>query len=360
MKKLACVLGALALGGCEPTELFANSQFDAWCGDKPCGWDADGDVERVGTWHADDYAVELVSDTARIHQLNEIERGFTGCLSFSMLAQVSAEARVFVELDFLDDGVIDWSERLPESDYEALSFNLQPPEWFEGVRIIVRKDGPGLVRIARLRAIAEYASCAGDVIRLTNLPPGAPCEEDEACAGKSCTAGTCDGCEYDRDCDSHEVCGYTELWNGKLGLQCVEPGGRSIGQVCHGDGECGSGVCCENVCSTCCGDALGQCDEGEVCAPAGIDDSTLDDVRPHLCDPGSGRGARDALCVMDSDCASADCSAPDCAGECGVLVTGSYCDRFQYSCEDLGDPMCCWECTAETCRVFELVEGRCQ
>ena len=91
MKKLVLVLTALALTACEPTELFSNSQFDAWCGDKPCGWEVDGEVARVGTWHPNDYAVELVSDDARIHQLSPIERSFTGCLAFSMLAKVDPD-----------------------------------------------------------------------------------------------------------------------------------------------------------------------------------------------------------------------------------------------------------------------------
>jgi hypothetical protein len=65
MKKLVLVMSALALTACDPTEVFSNTQFDAWCGDKPCGWEVDGEVARVGTWHPNDYAVELVSDDAR-------------------------------------------------------------------------------------------------------------------------------------------------------------------------------------------------------------------------------------------------------------------------------------------------------
>jgi len=92
--RTAFVLALLALAtACEgPEELIRNPDIDVWCGDKPCGWEVDGRIERVGTWHSHDYAVSFASSDARLHQLNAEVDDSIGCMSFSMIAKVEADA----------------------------------------------------------------------------------------------------------------------------------------------------------------------------------------------------------------------------------------------------------------------------
>jgi hypothetical protein len=364
MKKLALLLSSVALLACDIPSLIDNAQFDSWCGDTPCGWDVDGKVARVGTWHSDDYAVELVSDDARIHQLREGSSVTgAGCIAFSMLAMISEDAHAYVELDFLDDGIVDWSERIPASDYEALSFSVNPPSWYESVRFILRKDGPGEVRIARLQATAEHEECfAREQVVLEDLPAGAPCEGSSECALGRCTAGRCGGCRVDSDCEGTDACGYADLGNGALGLMCIEQGTREIGNVCHGDAECTSGICCDDVCSTCCDDPEAECgDSDALCAPALVEAPADHAVLPHLCEPGGSRAESGAYCAHASDCMSGECELDECVDDCLQSVTGELCESFDSSCEDPEqDPLCCWFCGPETCLVTELPGGSCK
>src|SRR5262245_38289347 len=88
---LVCLLG------CEPTELIMNPMVDRWCGERPCSWEVEGKIKRVGTWHTHDFAVEFVSDHATLSQVNEaVDANDTDCFSFSMLADVDSRARVFL------------------------------------------------------------------------------------------------------------------------------------------------------------------------------------------------------------------------------------------------------------------------
>jgi hypothetical protein len=173
--------------------------FERWCDKHPCGWDQEGEVKRVGTWHPDDFAIALISDGAAISQRRaELDSARTPCLAFSLVAHVPAEARAYFELDFLDDGEIDFSKRIPTSDWQVRTFTIATPTWYEGVRFIVRKAGPGEVVVAELNVELGQRDCSATPLPLTNRPGGAGCESDEQCASGSCPepglsdGGTCD------------------------------------------------------------------------------------------------------------------------------------------------------------------------
>lgn len=256
--RIASLLGLsiLAVGCMTPQELIENPDVDVWCGDTPCGWDVAGQIERVGTWHSHDYAVSFVSEDARLHQGNPDADESIRCISFSMIAKVSPGTKAFVELDFLDDGgEPEWSEQIPAADFEHFSFYVTPPSWFEGVRFIVRKEGPGEMVLAKLRAlddVTDYDLCTADPVPLDERPTFARCDQNDECESGRCLDGFCAGCTTDDDCEDG-VCGYAEhpderyedYSRGEVVPACVEQGSRSIGSRCLGDAECENGTCSE-------------------------------------------------------------------------------------------------------------------
>jgi hypothetical protein len=214
---LCALLAACAAGGGEPA--IRDPMLQRWCDANPCHWDVSGEIKRVGSWHPNDYAIELVSDTASVSQLNAAvgagagrdagDQGIdTVCFSFTMIADIDAAARVFVELDFFDDGLVDFSQRMPASAWEQRTFNITAPTWYQGVRFIVRKDGPGHVVLAQLHAQSSRA-CTAPPTPLAKLPDQASCEHSEQCSSGRCARGVCVSC----GCDGG-LCGDLDLDGG--------------------------------------------------------------------------------------------------------------------------------------------------
>lgn len=313
-----CAL-VIAVTGCEPEELIANSRVDRWCGDHPCGWEVDGTIERVGTWHTNEYAVELISGDARLSQLNTIiSSDNTECLAFSLLARVEGGAKAYLELDFLDDGVIDFSERLPAGDFVPVSFVVTPPTWFEGLRFTIRKEGAGQVTVARLRA-TETSACPEAPLELFDRPSGASCENDDQCEVGRCASGECADCVQDDDCDGEQVCGTVVSSGvlsgfGHLDRSCIAPASNAIGDLCDDANQCASGLCCEGVCSECC-EGEAECDGEASCSigetpenPQPTFTDAAEPLMPHRCDPQSGQLEPGDYCLTDDDCASGVCT----------------------------------------------------
>lgn len=370
MRTLHAVLLGLVLlvAGCEGDDLIKNPEVDEWCGDTPCGWDVDGQVERVGTWHSHDYAVAFVSEDARLHQANLEADASIGCMSFSMIAKVSPGTKAFVELDFLDDGgEPEWSERIPAAEFERFTFYVTPPTWFEGVRFSVRKEGPGEMVLAKLRAVddvGDYERCTAAPVELDGRPSYAACEIDSQCLSGRCTGGECADCTSDRDCEEG-VCGYVErrydgadeqgwfslLWTPNAVPGCIEARSRVTGSLCLGDAECGSGVCCEGVCSECCGD--GSCEGGVECAPSVAPVARESYALPHQCAPGAGRSEPGAFCTDDSDCMSGACGERLCSGLCSAYFEqAGFPDCAKSACEGSS-------CGPSECEIETVEVGRC-
>ena len=122
---LVLLLAATSVG-CDPTELISNAPIDRWCGERPCNWEVKGEIKRVGTWHPRDYAVQFVSDDAQISQLNEFVATGDDCYDFTMLAKVERGTRLFLELDFLDDGVIDTASAFRRATGTGAVFRSRP------------------------------------------------------------------------------------------------------------------------------------------------------------------------------------------------------------------------------------------
>lgn len=178
MRLSISAIALFAMAGCGDGDLVTNPNVQRWCDERPCGWAVEGEIERVGTWHTHDFGVSLVSDDARLSQLNATASSHGGarCFEFTMVADVDAEALVYLELDFYDDGAVDFSQRLPPSEFELLRFLITAPLTYEKVRFILRKTGPGRAVLAELSAQTSY-DCSAPPVVLAR-PDGAPCDGD--------------------------------------------------------------------------------------------------------------------------------------------------------------------------------------
>jgi hypothetical protein len=304
------------LAACEPIHLIENPKVQRWCADRPCGWSVDsGRIERVGSWHSHDYAVAFLDDDTQLSQLNAtVTDSLADCFLFTMIAKVERDVRMFLELDFLDDGEVELSQRLPESDWERLSFLITPPPEYDGVRFIVRKDGPGRAMLGQLSAIVS-SNCTAVPLELRNRPAGYACEVDEQCRDGRCIVDLCAVCGSDDDCANGELCGIAPGVDSYLNT-CVEMASDEFGARCQRDAECQSGICCEGVCSQCC---FEDCAGGRRCGyPQDWYESYGPDAQPSpmaavavywpmQCGPGSGAILSGELCTTDADCSSGRC-----------------------------------------------------
>jgi hypothetical protein len=190
---------AAALAACGSDSLEPpNPMFERWCREHPCAWDVQGAVEKVGTWHPDDYAAELVSDGASLSQLRAgLNAARARCFAFSMMAQVDEPGSALLELDFLDDGEAEFSAPIPKSDWEVRTFKITTPSWYDGVRFTLRKAGPGRVILAEFNVELAQTGCSGPALALNDRPSGARCEKDSQCTSGRCpppeaNGGKCD------------------------------------------------------------------------------------------------------------------------------------------------------------------------
>lgn len=302
-------------------QITRDQGFDLWCGETLCSWKVErGTIARVGTWHEDDAGVEMIGDDVAFEQLTPVNSYDTTCIRFELISNVAETAEVRLNVDVFGDGTIDYSERIPTSNWKPVSFliPIQPP--YNGVRFEMAKRGNGKAVVAQLQAeVAKQAECAG----LTPIVPtpasiGALCETDAACGSHLCRyvddpgsafgeSRQCVGCDPARPtaiCAANQVCGFgvppTSVSH--VPVLCVARGADALGEQCLVDGECASGVCNGLVCSTC--SATTPCTGGEQCGPA-------HDNGPSLCSPNGHVRLANEPCASNADCASAHCIGPE-------------------------------------------------
>lgn len=289
-------------------DVLHDPGFDVWCGDHLCSWDVEkGDVRKAPTWHESDLGVELVGDDAAISQLS-LDPPVT-CLRFSLVADVSEDATVTLEMDLDADGTVEYERAIPTSHWAELDYRVEL-EGQSDILFRLRKTGSGRAVLAQIRAVRDDPECGGDTVA-TERPLGADCAgffgaDDAVCAAGVCTPGqfACGECRDDADCDGGSVCGLEARVAPPLEpyRSCVAPASRGLGEMCAVDGECAGGVCCEGFCSGCCGEPSDAvCEPGRSCvadpdAPPG----------EHWCSPGDG--APGDACRRDQQCASGACA----------------------------------------------------
>jgi len=285
-------------------DLIRNAEIERWCGDTPCDWEITGEVKQVGSWHPNDYAIALVSDDAQLSQENAtVSSGDADCFEFALVAKINRGVRVYLELDFLADGNVEFSQQLPQSDWERRTFKVTAPEWYQKVRFTIRKDGPGTAIVAEISAVDAGDRCTAPPVELLNRPDGARCSDDAQCAGGECRDRVCGSCEDDSSCQEGEVCGLGGL-AGELYHACMPQGDTPLGAACDSGAQCQSGICSERACSECDTDA--DC-EGDMRCNFARYQPTSAAFWPKLCGAG-GRAREDGSeCATDLDCSSEVC-----------------------------------------------------
>ncbi len=293
--------------GCDPDVSIRNEDFDLWCGDTLCGWDIDsGKVDPVATWHRKELGVTLMGNPAAISQ--RLKDDASQCFKFTVVAKVADNAKLFFDVDFLDDDVQspELSIRVTGAPWKRFFIEVERPKWANVMRIVLRKTGKGEVILARV-ADERFDTCVTTAPDIKK-PDGITCDADEECASNACeplletdetvSFHNCAGCDAHADCAAEEVCGldYHDARE-TLYRTCVTPGSDILGERCLFGEECETGICCDGRCSSCC--EASDCVEGSCRQKA--------EGYPNQCAPGDGIGEPNAPCLSDNDCASGQC-----------------------------------------------------
>jgi hypothetical protein len=263
MSHVRCVLGLFlfaavpVVGGwssCEPN-LDKDPSFDRWCGPALCYWQTDaGSIERVPTWHPDDYGVELVGTPAAVSQRIDVPpfSAPNWCFRFDTLADIDPNTTVMLQLDYEDDGSIEYETPVAGNDWAAVEVLLPAPTWYQAVRFRLYKTGLGRAVVAHLQVTAS-TDCTTAPPQLVDRPTGAYCETDEQCQSGICADGQghsvsgggvvargCGSCRTSAGCQTGEVCRMLESGVGSH-RECAPP--AEPGASCLDDSDCASGSC---------------------------------------------------------------------------------------------------------------------
>jgi hypothetical protein len=295
---------ASQMGATKCGQVLRDPGFDLWCGEELCAWKLErGEVKRVATWHESDAGVELVGTDVAIEQLTPVNSGDGECIRFDLVANVAESAEVYLNVDIEGDGTLEMHERIPTSHWKPLSYNFAVASPYDGIRFEITKRGEGEAVLANIGAQMADNQCNA----LIPLDPGprrngAMCTSGTECASGRCGASptpvpsypwvpsACLGCD-DTTCATGEVCGLGHAFSPVFAVpvECVAMHAKQIGEQCIVDGECGSDLCVDNVCSSCRDTACGC----HVAWPKG----------PHLC----SNGGPGAPCGSQLECASGIC-----------------------------------------------------
>lgn len=315
--------------------LIADPSFDLWCGSKLCKpWkvSGSGQVTRVKTWHSNDYGVSLDDDTV-LSQLSTHDP--VECIAFEVIADVSASADVWLEMDFRDDGVSEYKQLIAESHFTKLRYLVKAPTWYDSLRFILRKKGDGRAVLAQIKATPSD-ECKGDALELLERPQGASCEDGAQCAEAKCTKApaqfaegfeepegdapvlACGECDSTEDCAKGEVCSVG-VEDARGYAACLPEGSLEHGMWCLSNDDCSSKLCSVAAplihasCAQCETDA--DCASGEICGVLAL---PLGAARSCHTDTTRALGE---LCAVDAECKSGVC----CEGSCSECCKGHAC-----------------------------------
>jgi hypothetical protein len=301
------------MGATDCGNAISDTGFDLWCGDQMCDWKIErGDVSRVATWSKGDPGAELVGDDVAIEQFSPVDSTDGSCLEFDLLADVSIDAHVSLNVDVFGDGTIEHTESIPTSNWTPLAFKLPINGVYRGIRFEIAKTGPGRAVLAQIGAkVTTGPGCddASSAITPAPAPLGSPCSENSGCASSMCMLNECVGCT-DGSCPTDQTCGFGDPTSPlrQLPLICVADNARELGEQCGHDIECASNICVGTTfygpgnCSACRG--ASDC---ASCATTWADAPTPGHA-PQVCGAGSHAQPTAAPCGSDDDCASGVCN----------------------------------------------------
>jgi len=265
----SCVSGGSSWGGGE-------------CLDLHCGWETkQGALEETHTWHKDDRATALVGAEALATRLAPSSRP-GACMVFDFLADIDASVQVELQLDFNDDGTIDWRASVPAVHWKQAQLIVSTPLDYAQLRMTLHKVGAGRAVFARF-GMGSLLSCPS--APRIKLQDGTACSVDDTCMSGRCAQNRCAACG---------------------------PGGCIEGESCRQDAECLDGSCAGGVCRACA--KQGTCATNETCSS---DAQCASGSCVESSVPSMRRGpSSDGLCGecdTDADCARARASLADAA-----------------------------------------------
>jgi hypothetical protein len=204
----------------EPSDELTNDPtLDLWCGDKLCeSWDTTGSVTRVGTWHAADFGVSLASRGSSLSQTITRNSEELLCVRINLLGDWDDASKLTLEFDFGNDGVVDWTQKLPPRHWQGWSSTIYAENWFSEFRMTVRRDGVQGAQLAEIRARKDLETCTRDT---EESDRGQPCSDDFDCSHVCHAAATstavlnndagvpgpvCSDCRDDSECDTGWQC----------------------------------------------------------------------------------------------------------------------------------------------------------
>jgi hypothetical protein len=247
-------------------DIIENERLDIWCSENElCSWENDGKIRRVGTWHANDYGVNL--DGSNV-VLSQIASDVSGCLFFYSLVDIDSDVRVTLELDIFDDGVSEYTHKIIGQDFDSVHFDLLVPKPAPNTRVIIRKKGASRAVLAEFFVDAKNAECTSPPFDFELRAIGDPCASDSWCDSGMCAVreqaerGICDDCSLEAACD-------------EALLACIEGEEANCFNrhlTCLEDDKTENGVCSECL-------GASDCEENERCALDSEDDYFVCELR---------------------------------------------------------------------------------
>ena len=278
---LACVLFAT---GCD--DIIKDPNFHTWCGDQLCSWKLEsGEIRKAPTWHKNDTGVELLDSNAASHitAISQVVKGSTyKCLEFSVIADVAAEAQVYLELDFGADGTAEYEQQIAAVGFRLQKTQITAPAHYTNMKFTLAKRGSGRAVLAQMD-VKSVTTCSAPPVELKKQALGTSCPlygadpdrfryDNDACSSGVCCDGICSEC-------------------------CVSPNpphDADGGLAPDPENHCSDGAAC---------DRLPLTSHGSAGNPFGIEGNVI----PRQCDPGERERPKDAECLLDDDCASHVC-----------------------------------------------------